>query len=61
MRDSCRHGSYVTPSSLIPMALDTVMRINRDEFVQIEKMSCIFAGILVIDIAAEIILENRFH
>lgn len=60
MRDSCRHGSYVTPS-LIPMALDTVMRINRDEFVQIEKMSCIFAGIVVIDIAAEIILENRFH
>lgn len=43
------------------MASDTLTRINRDKSVQIEEMSCIFATIAVIDIAAEIILENGFH
>lgn len=46
---------------LPPMASDTLTRINRDKSVQIEEMSCIFATIAVIDIAAEIISENGFH
>lgn len=39
----------------------TLTRINRDKSMQIEEMSRIFAIIAVIDIAAEIILENGFH
>lgn len=50
----------MTPSPLIAMALDTLMRINRDESVQIGKKPCFFfAGIAVIDIAAEIFFGKQ--